>query len=101
MSESKVEVKITSNAMKTPESHEEIQSQHLRTYPALAKCPSGHVGFSRVERSINWLNCLFCCCCNCCWSGFMLYKWKDMSCCNAKHSCSECGTALAEYDAMK
>ena len=100
MSESKVEVKISSNAYKTPESHVEIQKQHLRSYPALALCSNcTKVGFSRVERSFNLKNCLFCCCCECCWSCYMLYKWKDFNCCNAKHTCSGCGEVMAEYDA--
>ena len=102
MSEHKVEVSVSSNAMKTPENHEDIQKEFLRTYPALANCTKCNtVGFSRVERGINWINCAFSCCCGPCWSLYMLYKWKDPSCCNAKHTCSKCGESLADYDAMK
>ena len=98
----KVSVSVSSNAMKTPENHEEIQKQFLRTYPALATCGKCNKSqFTRVERKMNWVNCAFACCCNCCWTFYMLYKWKDASCCDADHSCSSCGEKLAEYNAMK
>lgn len=101
MTEQKVDVSIATNAMKTPDSHEDIQKQFLRSYPALANCGKCNtVGFTRVERKINILNCLFCCCCGPCWQCYMLYKWKDPICCDAKHSCSKCGESLADYNAM-
>ena len=102
MSEQKVSVSISSNAMKTPDNHDEIQKQFLRSFPALANCTKcSKIQFTSVERSMNWVNCVFSCCCGPCWSCFMLYKWKDPVCCNAKHNCSSCGENLAEYDAMK
>jgi hypothetical protein len=82
------------------ESHVEIQKQHLRSYPQLVLCPNcSKVGFSRVERSCHRKNFLFSCCFFWCWAGFMLYKWKDMNFCNAKHTCTGCGEVIAEYDA--
>lgn len=97
----KPHVSISKNqAWSTPENHKDIQRLHLRSYPAMAKCETcSQVGFSRGERSINWLNCLFCYCCNCCWWCYMNYKWKDLNCFNVKHTCSNCGKDLAEYNA--
>ncbi len=97
----KVVVEISYNAKITPEKHNDIQMKHLRSYPALALCTHcNKSGFTVVERSINWINCLFACCCECCWAGYMLYYWKDPNCCNAKHNCSNCGMILVNYDAM-
>ncbi len=96
----KPSVTISTNAWSTAADHVSIQSQHLRSYPALANCPTCKaVGFSKGERSINWLNCLFLCCCNCCWTCYMMYKWKDMNCCNMEHKCSSCSNTLASYSA--
>ena len=98
----KPEVSISSNAMKTADSHEDIQKTFLRSFPALALCNRcNKVGFSRVERACNWINCVSGCFCGPCWSAYMLWKWKDPICCNAKHNCSQCGESLAEYDACK
>ena len=97
----KVTVSVSTNAMKTSDNPQEIQSTFLRSFPALANCEKcNKIQFTKVERKMNWVNCLFGCCCNCCWTFYMLYKWKDMSCCDADHSCSSCGEKLATYNAM-
>ena len=96
----KPDISISSNAWTTPEDHNSIQMQHLRSYPALAKCTQCQsVGFSKGERSINCTNCIFLCCCSLCWSCYMMYKWKDMNCLDMEHKCSGCGNALANYSA--
>ncbi len=98
MSENKASITISSNATKTPETHAEIQALHLRSYPAMALCPQcNKAGFSAAERSINWLNCLFCCCCNACWWCYMNYKWRDINCYDVSHNCSSCKAKLADY----
>ena len=96
--DNKVSVEISTNAFRSADNHEAIQLEHLRTYPAMAKCVSCNTpSFSRVERSINWLNFLFCFCCSPCWNCYMVYKWKDMNCFNANHSCSHCGKEINQY----
>lgn len=96
----KPNIAFSTNAWNTAEDHGSIQTNHLRSYPALAKCTQCQaVGFSKGERSINWINCVFLCFCVPCWNCYMMYKWKDMNCCNMEHKCSSCGNALTSYSA--
>jgi len=100
MSETKPSIVISSNAFTSAQDHQGIQMSHLRSYPALAKCTKcNQVGFSKGSRSINWHNCLFLWCCSPCWNCYMMYKWKDMNCCDMQHQCSNCNESLAHYTA--
>ena len=74
---------------------------NLKLDPELVTCPNcGFVGNSIVTTKCNWSNC--CCCCWCgvvFWICFQLCRNKALSCRDADHRCSKCGTLLAHYEA--
>ncbi len=74
---------------------------NLKLDPELVTCPNcGFVGNSIVTTKCSWSNC--CCCCWCglvFWICFQLCRNKALSCKDADHRCSKCGTLLAHYEA--
>lgn len=77
-----------------------IQQENLRSNAACAVCPRcGKVGYTRAEQKCNVASIVFFCCLSECWFCYQILQKKDLNCYDATHTCTNCNTMIANYNA--
>lgn len=77
-----------------------VPTEYLRSHSVLANCPScGKVAPTAATAKCSCSNYLCYCCFSGCWVIYQGFRRKDINCCDATHSCSQCGSQLGTYNA--
>ena len=75
--------------------------ESLKPYPVFAVCTNSNcrfIGPTKVNKTMNVLNCLFCYFFVGCWFVFNQLKRKEFSCYDSDHHCLKCGTKIGNYE---